>query len=109
MGFLNFFKKPAVTMLRLQPGSFTVSRDGMVIVATLPSEFPAALVEEIGAQVLATFHEAKAAQLLLTEIVIRYPTLKITAIDQRGGAIVFLLPQKPANSANLNSPFAYAK
>jgi len=90
MGFLKLFSKSAPTLLRLPSGSFTVDREGSVLVRTLPSSYPMELVEEIAHQMLAAFREAAAAQLPLSEIVINYSSLKITARELRGGAIVFL-------------------
>jgi hypothetical protein len=98
MGFLKLFAKPATTLVRLPSGSFTMGRDGRVLVATLPSSFPRDFVTEIGRLVLDTFHEAKDSQLPLGELVIRYSSLKITARELRGGAIVFLSPQTPISS-----------
>lgn len=93
MGFLSRFSKPVPTLLRLPSGSFTVDREGSVLVGTLPSSFPAVLVNDIARQVLAVFHDAGAAQLPLSELIINYPSLKISARELRGGAIVFLLPK----------------
>jgi hypothetical protein len=93
MGFLSRFSKPAPTLLRLPSGSFTVDREGSVLVGTLPSNFPAALVTDIARQVLAVFRDAAAAQLPLSELIINYSSLKISARELRGGAIVFLSPQ----------------
>ena len=90
MGFLRLFSKAAPTLLRLPSGSFTVDREGSVLVRTLPSSYPVELVEEIGHQMLAAFRDAAEAQLPLSEIVINYSSLKITARELRGGAIVFL-------------------
>jgi len=90
MGFLNIFSKSAPTLLRLPSGSFTVDREGKVLVRTLPSSYPVALVEEIGEQMIAAFRDATAAQLPLSEIVVTYSSLKITARELRGGVIVFL-------------------
>jgi hypothetical protein len=90
MGFLRLFSKPAATLLRLPSGSFTVDREGTVLVRTLPSSYPMELVEEIGQQMIAAFREAAAAQLPLSEIVVNYSSMKITARELRGGAIVFL-------------------
>jgi len=90
MGFLNLFSKAAPTLLRLPSGSFTVDREGKVLVRTLPSSYPAVLVEEIGEQMIAAFREATAAQLPLSEIVVNYSSMKITARELRGGVIVFL-------------------
>jgi hypothetical protein len=100
MGFLKRFSKPAPTLLRLPSGSFTVDREGAVVVGTLPSSFPAAMVADIGRQVLDVFRDGAAAQLPLSEIVINYPSLKIAARELRGGAIVYLSPKGPYSSAN---------
>ena len=97
MGLLNLFAKSARTLLRLPTGSFTVDREGKVLSGTLPSSFPAPVVRDIARQVLATFSEAAAAQLPLAELIIHYPSLKITARELRGGAIVFLAPKAPAS------------
>jgi len=95
MGLLNFFAKPAPTLLRLPSGSFTVGRDGRILSGTLPSSFPTDVVKEIARQVRAAFEEAETAQLPLTELVINYPSFKISARELRGGAIVFLAPKAP--------------
>jgi hypothetical protein len=97
MGFLSLFSKPAPTLLRLPSGSFTVDREGCVLMGTLSSSFPASLVKDIDQQVRAAFAEAAAAQLPLTELIIHYPSLKIAARELRGGAIVFLSPKAPAS------------
>ena len=93
MGLLNFFSKPAPTLLGLPSGCFTMDRSGNVVMATLPSSFPTELVREIGRHVLSTFREGQAAQLPLSELVIHYPSLKITARELHGGTIVYLAPQ----------------
>jgi hypothetical protein len=93
MGLLNFFAKPAPSLLRLPSGSFTVDADGQVLTGTLPSSFPQDLVQEVAGLVLTAFREALAAQLPLSELTIDYPSLKITARDLRGGALVFLAPK----------------
>ena len=95
MGLLNLFAKPVPALLRLPSGSFTVDREGCVLMGTLSSSFPAGLVRDIAQQVRAAFGEAAAAQLPLAELVIHYPSLKITARELRGGAIVFLAPKTP--------------
>ena len=68
MGLLSLFAKPVPTLLRLPSGSFTVDREGCVLMGTLPSSFPAALVKDIAQQVRAAFGEAAAAQLPLAEL-----------------------------------------
>ena len=95
MGLLNLFSKPAPALLRLPHGSFTVDRDGCVLVATLPSTFPKNLVDDIARQVVGVFKDAAEAQLPLVELNIHYPSLKIVARELRGGAIVFLSPRTP--------------
>ncbi len=92
MGFLNLFGKTAPNLLQLPTGTLTVSRDGRVLASTLPSSFPEELAHDIGQRVLSSFQEAADAQLPLVELVINYPTLKITARELRGGAILFLSP-----------------
>ena len=92
MGPLSLFSKPAPTLVRLPSGSFTVDREGYVLMGTLPSSFPASLIKDIARQVLTAFSEAAAAQLPLAELIIHYPSLKVTARELRGGAIVFLSP-----------------
>ena len=92
MGLLKLFAKPQPSLLRLPSGSFTVDRLGTVLVETLPSNFPRELVEAIAKLVLKTFKEAGEAQLHLAELSIHYPSLKITARELRGGALIFLRP-----------------
>ena len=95
MGFLNLFSSKEVpSLMRLPSGSFTVDRDGSVLMGTLPSSFPGELVRDLAAQVLATFRQATAAQLPLSELIVNYPSLKITARELRGGAIIFLAPKE---------------
>lgn len=95
MGLLNLFKKPDPTLLRLPSGSFTVDRLGAVVASTVSSGFPDELVGAIGRQVLAAFRSAADAQLPLAQLNINYPSLRITAREMRGGAILFLSPQTP--------------
>ena len=95
MGLLNLFAKSAPTLLRLPSGSFTVDRQGQVLMGTLPSSFPAELVADIAHQVLTAFRDAADAQLPLSELVITFPSLKISARELRGGAIIFLSTRTP--------------
>jgi hypothetical protein len=95
MGLLSRFTKSAPTLLRLPSGSFTVDREGCVLVGTLPSSFPVNLVSDIARQVLSTFRDAATAQLPLSEITINYPSFKISARELRGGAIIYLSPKAP--------------
>lgn len=93
MGLLNLFAKSNSRLLLLPRGSFTVDKDGQLLVSTLPQSFPSELAEEIALQVLETFRSAHAAQITLRELVVRYANLKLTARELRGGAIIFLVPQ----------------
>jgi len=100
MGFLSRFNNSTNNLLKLPSGSFTVDREGCVIVGTLPSSFPSALMNDIAREVLDAFRGAESAQLPLSELILNYPSLRITARDLRGGAIVFLSPQGPYAPAN---------
>ena len=93
MGFLKFFSQTAPPLLRLPSGSFTVDRAGFILVTTIPSSFPQPLVHEIARCVLETFRDAQGAQLPLSELIVDYPSFKISAKEMRGGAIVFLSPK----------------
>ncbi|MSU59135.1 MAG: hypothetical protein EXS35_13380 [Pedosphaera sp.] len=99
MGLLNFFAKPAQPPPGLPSGCFTVDRTGRVVIGTVPSSFPAATITDIARHVLDTFREAQAAQLPLAELVVHFGSLKITAREQRGGALVFLAPRTLTSSA----------
>jgi hypothetical protein len=100
MGILSIFSKPPAKLVRLPSGSFTVDKDGRVLVSTLPQAFPVEMVRDIAGQVLAAFRSAHAAKLVVSEFIIRYPSLKLTARELRGGAIIFLVPQTFATNAN---------
>lgn len=93
MGFLSRRKSRPVTLLRLPAGSFTVDRNGRVLVNTLPQSFPVSMVQLIGRIVLETFRSAEQARLPLLELVADYSSLKVTARELRGGAIIFLAPR----------------
>jgi len=98
MGILNLLSKRnsqagAPTLVRLPTGSFTFDPTGKIVASTLPQSFPAAQVRQIGDQVLATFRSARAVNLPLTELIVDYATLKLTARELRGGAIIFLAPR----------------
>jgi hypothetical protein len=101
MGFLSLFSaKPGpATLLRLPTGSFTVDREGALLVGTLPSSFPEDLVYGIAEAVLRAFSEANEAQVPLSEVIISYPSLRISARELRGGAIIYLSPRVPLSSA----------
>ncbi len=95
MGILTLFNKQEPTILRLPSGSFSVDRNGTVLACTLPSSFPEEILVDLGQMVLASFREAGEAQLPLSELIISYRSLRITARELRGGAIIFFSPQYP--------------
>lgn len=90
MGLLNLFSKsPAPNLAPLPVGSFTVDRTGRILASTLPHAFPPARVKEIGQLVISTFQAAQEAKLPMSEIIVDYASLKLTAREMRGGAIIF--------------------
>jgi hypothetical protein len=94
MGLLDIFARPPAPGLAVLPsGTFTVDREGRILASTLPQAFPEATVREIAARVLGAFRSAQAAHVPLSEVIIRYASLKLTARELRGGAIIFLVPQ----------------
>ena len=97
---MSLFSGSNSTLLKLPSGSFTVDCTGRVLMGTLPSTFPEELIEEISRLVLQAFREAGEAQLPLSQLVIQYPSLRITARELRGGAIVFLAARGPHPPAN---------
>jgi hypothetical protein len=98
MGLLNLLARRggqagAGTLVRLPTGSFTLDPTGKVVASTLPQSFPMARVRQIGNLVLATFRAAHEVNLPLTELIVDYAALKLTARELRGGAIIFLAPR----------------
>ena len=96
MGFLKrllFGYRPAVQLL--PTGSMIVDRDGKIVTATVASIYPPALLREIAAAVLTLFREARTAEMPLAELSLHFASLRITAREQRGGAIIFLSPPSP--------------
>jgi len=98
MGLLNFLsrKEPPPSrsdgILRLPSGSFTVDRSGRIITSTLPRSFPTEVTEEIGNLVLSVLESSRQTQTPLSELMIDFAALKLTARELRGGAIIFLAP-----------------
>ena len=93
MGLLSLFSRQSTKLVPLPSGSFTVDREGRVLVSTLPQAFPTDLVRDIANHVLSAFRAAQAAKMPLSELIVRYACLKLTARELRGGAIIFLVPQ----------------
>jgi len=96
MGFLKkisrlFSARPTVRQLPF--GSLAVDRNGEVVTSTVSSVYPPELLRQIGRDVLAIFREAREAQMPLAEVSIHFASLRVTARELRGGAIIFLFPQ----------------
>ncbi len=95
MGLLKklFRRRHGARLHKLPSGAFALDRHGRVVVSTLPQGFSEAQMREIGARVLEFFRGAQHAQMPLQELNIYYPSLKVTARNLRGGALIFLSPQ----------------
>ena len=100
MGLLSLFTRSSPQLQPLPRGSFTVDADGRVLVSTLPQSFSPAMAADIATEVLAAFKSSQAARLPLTELVIRYSSLKLTARELRGGAIIFLVPRNISHKSS---------
>jgi hypothetical protein len=97
MGLLNLFSKSSPGVQMLPSGSLTIDRHARILASTVPSAIPASALEDMGAQVLTLFREARNAQLPLTELKLQFAGLQITAREQRGGAMIFLTPKHSSN------------
>jgi hypothetical protein len=93
MGFLKLFSKAGPSVQRLPSGSMTVDRQGNVVATTVSSTYPPSVLREIAGEVLHIFEKARSAQIPLSEFNLHFATLRITAREMRGGAIVFLAPK----------------
>ena len=97
MGFLKLFKtrEDHRPLTRLPSGSFTIDREGRVVASTLPQSFPAAQVSQISHLVRAAFRSAHQAEITISELIVEFAALRITARELKGGAIIFLSPLIP--------------
>ena len=93
MGFLKKFFGGHAAVQQLPTGTITVDRKGNIVTSTVSSAFPQKLLKEIAHDVLELLQEARVAQMPLAEVNLHYGSLRITARELRGGAIIFLLPQ----------------
>ena len=85
-------KREAAKIDRLPTGSFTVDAKGRILTSTLPQSFPESVAREIADGILKSFSDARAAGLPASELQIHFGGLKITAREQRSGAMIFLAP-----------------
>lgn len=99
--FQLFRSRAAIQQLPV--GSLTVDRDGQVVTSTVSSAYPENLLREIGRAVLVLFREARAAQMPLAEVSIYFASLRVTARELRGGAVIFLFPQTALSPAPTRS------
>jgi len=97
MGFLrkilNGWFGGHASVRELPSGSVTVDKDGSIVTSTVSSAFPQSTLQQVGQDVIAMFHEARAAQMPLAELSLQFGSLLITARELRGGAVIFLFPQ----------------
>ncbi len=98
MGILNkitfgLFRGSTANIQELPTGSVTVDRHGNIVTSTVSSAFPKKVLHSIGHDVLELFNEARASQMPLAEVTLHFGSLRITARELRGGAIIFLFPQ----------------
>jgi|SRR5882724_11479106 len=93
MGFLKKLFGGLAAVQQLPSGTITVDRDGTIIASTVSSTYPKSLLQTIARDVLELLREARLAQMPLAEISLHFGSLRITARELRGGAIIFLLPQ----------------
>lgn len=94
MGLLRkIFGSSRAGVQELPMGSLTVNAQGEVVTTTVSSAYSESLLTDIAREVLVIFREAKVAQLPLAEVTIHFASLRVTARELRGGAIIFLLPQ----------------
>ena len=93
MGFLKKIFGSHAAVQQLPTGTITVDRHGHVVTSTVSSAFPKNLLHDIGRDVLELFREARIAQTPLAEVSLHFGSLRITARELRGGAIIFLFPQ----------------
>ena len=92
MGFLTKFFRGHAAVQQLPAGSLTVNRDGKVVTSTIASGYPQGLLRDIVRDVLLLFRQAREAQMPLAEFSIHFASLRITAREMRGGAVIFLSP-----------------
>jgi hypothetical protein len=97
MGFLSFKPDTGMAMLKLPSGSFTVDRAGNIVSSTVPTSFPPAQINRIAEFVLNTFERGHEAGYPFAELIIHFAAFKLSARELRGGAIVFLSPQRRAS------------
>ena len=69
-----------------------VDRRGNVLTGTVGSEFSSRLLADIAQEILLLFRDAREAQIPLTGLNFHFASLRVTARELQGGAIIFLAP-----------------
>jgi hypothetical protein len=93
MGILKKIFGAHADIQQLPAGTLTVDRQGRVVTSTVSSAYPSRLLQEISRDVLELLHESRTAQMPLAEVSLFFGSMRITARELRGGAIIFLFPQ----------------
>jgi hypothetical protein len=93
MGFLNQILGTRPAAHQPPAGTITISPGGELVSSTVSSAYPVLRLCEIGREMLLLFREAREAHMPLAEISMHYASLRITARELRGGAVIFLFPQ----------------
>lgn len=93
MGFLNLFSQSSPAVQRLPAGTMSVDRSGRILVTTVSSTCPPALLQEIAHHILRLFRKADAAHMSFSELTLHFASLKLVARELHGGAIVYLTPK----------------
>jgi|SRR5579859_3605396 len=100
MGFLSLFSRSSPGVQVLPSGTVTVDRNNQILATTVSSACSQQVLQQIGDQVLTLFRQSRKAQLQLSELTIHFASLKITARELRGGAIIFLAPKHSFNAVS---------
>jgi hypothetical protein len=93
MGILKKIFGGKASIQQLPAGTVTVDRHGHIITSTVSSAFPEALLQDIGREISELLREARLGQIPMSEVSLHYGSLRITAREMRGGAIIFLFPK----------------
>ena len=99
MGILKKLFGGNASIQQLPAGTITVDRQGNIVTSTVSSAFPQALLQAIATDVLELLREARTVQMPLSEVSLHFLSLRITARELRGGAIIFLFPQTAPNKS----------
>jgi len=103
MGILNKIFSAQASVQQLPSGTVTVDRQGGIVTSTVASNFPLPLVQTIAKEVLELFREARVGQMPMSEVSLHFSSLRITARELRGGAIIFMFPQTASSQSPTRS------